>query len=301
MIAFIGSVFSPYYAWARQRSERQPGRPDSAMEALDFCAVNVALYGPGAKRWAMTERSAAHVQRERHRLQIGRSALHWRDSALHVELDEITSPWPRRLRGNIVLHPAALPAREYALSEAGGHRWQPIAPCARAEVSLSHPDLRWTGSAYLDHNRGERPLERDFARWSWLRGTRHDGSTSVLYDAVRREAGPLSLALAFDRHGTVTPFEPPPVQPLPHTGWRIAREVRTDSRKDTHNGTLDELSAAPAQLVRTLEDTPFYARSLVRTRLQGEPVTAMLENLSLDRFAAPWVRCLLPFRMPRRR
>ena len=36
IIAFIGSVFSPYYAWAGRR------------DPLDHCAFNVALYGPRA-------------------------------------------------------------------------------------------------------------------------------------------------------------------------------------------------------------------------------------------------------------
>ena len=38
IIAFIGSVFSPYYAWARRRGPADP---------LNHCALNVALYGTG--------------------------------------------------------------------------------------------------------------------------------------------------------------------------------------------------------------------------------------------------------------
>ena len=48
IIAFIGSVFSPYYAWARRQGRGDPH---------NFCSINVALYGKGGKRWAMTERS----------------------------------------------------------------------------------------------------------------------------------------------------------------------------------------------------------------------------------------------------
>ena len=59
LIAFIGSVFSPYYAWARRR--RRP----RAADPLHHCALNVALYGDGGKRWAMTERGRASVLRER--------------------------------------------------------------------------------------------------------------------------------------------------------------------------------------------------------------------------------------------
>ncbi|HTW27289.1 MAG TPA: carotenoid 1,2-hydratase, partial [Acetobacteraceae bacterium] len=46
VIAFIGSVFSPYYAWARRRGAADPHA---------YCAVNVLLHGP-ARRWTMTER-----------------------------------------------------------------------------------------------------------------------------------------------------------------------------------------------------------------------------------------------------
>ena len=54
-----------------------------------------------------------------------------------------------------------------------------------------------------------------------------------------------------------------------------------------------------ATVLRTLEDAPFYARSVVKTHLLGRPVTAMHESLCLDRFSRQWVRVLLPFRMPR--
>jgi carotenoid 1,2-hydratase len=51
--------------------------------------------------------------------------------------------------------------------------------------------------------------------------------------------------------------------------------------------------------VATFEDTPFYNRSHVRTVIQGEALDGFHESLDLDRFASPWVRMLLPFRMPR--
>ena len=35
LIAFVGSVFSPYYAWARGRGRANPD---------DHCALNVAIY-----------------------------------------------------------------------------------------------------------------------------------------------------------------------------------------------------------------------------------------------------------------
>jgi carotenoid 1,2-hydratase len=45
LIAFVGSVFSPYYAWARGRGRANPN---------NHCALNVAIYSKGQSRWAMT-------------------------------------------------------------------------------------------------------------------------------------------------------------------------------------------------------------------------------------------------------
>ena len=53
------------------------------------------------------------------------------------------------------------------------------------------------------------------------------------------------------------------------------------------------------RLLRTFEDTPFYARSLIRTEIDGVPGTGLHESLSMQRFTQPWVQTLLPFRMPR--
>ena len=65
VIAFLGSVFSPYYAWARRHGSCDP---------LRHCALNVALYGK-RRRWAMTERGDKAVQRGADFLAIGPSAL----------------------------------------------------------------------------------------------------------------------------------------------------------------------------------------------------------------------------------
>ena len=54
-------------------------------------------------------------------------------------------------------------------------------------------------------------------------------------------------------------------------------------------------------VLKTLEDAPFYARSVISARLLDEPVTLMHESLSLDRFRKPIVQAMLPFRMPRTR
>ena len=276
MIAFIGSVFSPYYVRARKRGAGDPE---------NHCALNVALYGKGAARWAMTERGRAALGRDGDSLTIGPSALAWDGTALTVDIDEIAVPLPARLRGRVRISPLAVTGHVAVLDAAGRHRWWPIAPCARVEVTMESPALRWTGHGYLDSNHGAAPLEDSFDHWHWSRA-RLPGGAAVLYDvAGGRTEGP-PLALRFDEHGVAEPFEPPPAAPLPRTRWAVRRATRADAGHS-------------ARVVQSLEDTPFYARSVLSSRLLGEPVIAVHESLSLARFRRGWVRQLLPFRMPR--
>ncbi|MDJ0738563.1 MAG: carotenoid 1,2-hydratase [Gammaproteobacteria bacterium] len=278
LIAMIGSVFSPYYAAARRRG---PADPE------DHCALNVALYGAAGKRWALTERDAQALRRAPERLVVGSSALHWNGRWLEIRVDERTVPVPRRLRGTIRVHPAAVSTQRFALDRAGGHQWWPIAPRSRVEVEMQQPALRWRGDAYLDANWGPEALERRFVRWDWSRGMLDDGRCAVLYNREERGRDSASLALLFDRHGAVEHFEAPRDRRLPATRiWRIPRGVQAEPG---HTPTVTE----------TLEDTPFYARSIIRTRLLGQPLTAIHESLCLNRFARRWVQMLLPFRMPR--
>ena len=212
--------------------------------------------------------------------------MEWDGDGLLIHVEEVTAPIPSRIRGTIRVRPSALTGRSFVLDGAGRHRWSPIAPVSRVEVALSHPALSWSGPGYLDTNDGSAPLEQDFVQWDWCRAPTRDGA-AILYNAQRRAAGEQSLALRIDRRGGVDQVAPPPPAPLPRTLWRVARPTRAD--------------AGTAPVVRqTLEDTPFYSRSVVDTALFGEQVTAVHESLSLDRFRAPWVQAMLPFRIPRR-
>ncbi len=279
IIAFVGSVFSPYYAWARRRGPADPQQ---------HCAINVSVYEAGRKRWAMTERGAAQLHRTADSLRIGPSSLVWEGDHLVVEIDETTAPWPSRLRGRVRLWPRALPTPQHRLDIAGRHRWWPVAPSADVEVELQQPAVRWRGRGYLDSNRGEEPLEDGFMHWHWSRAMLDGGGAAVMYDAVRRDGSAAELALHFGAEGRCRAVPAaPPMASLPTSAWRLARATRSDA------GT-------PATLLRTLEDGPFYARSLVRGRWLGEPVHAMHESLSLDRFRRRVVQAMLPVRMPRR-
>jgi carotenoid 1,2-hydratase len=273
-------VFSPYYARARRRAAE--GRVDP----LNHCALNVALYGRGAKRWSMTERGRHQVRADATSLQIGPSALRWHGDTLTITIDEISVPWPARLRGVVKLHAAQRFDHTVLLSSQGQHRWFPIAPSARVEVDLGAPALRWSGAGYLDSNRGDSPLEQAFTRWDWARAHLSNGRSAVLYDVDRVAAEPLAIGLEFHGNGSVNTIEPPRRAALPNSRWGVARTARSEG-------------GAPLRVTKTLTDAPFYARSLVDTRWLGEPVTAMHESLSLQRFDSAWVQTLLPFRMPR--
>ena len=273
-------MFSPYYASALARH-------GAGVQADDHCAINVALYGP-SKHWAMTERGQASVERDAEHLRIGPSQLRWCGDHLEISLNEISVPVPRGVRGTVRVYPEALCNFSAALDDAGKHRWGPMAPCARVEVDLAKPGLRWQGDAYLDSNEGDEPVTIPFKTWDWSRARMADGSTAVIYDVTQTNGARTVLAERFKPDGTWSSFEPAKKrEALPSTLWRIDRGVRADA------GTA-------SCVIDTLEDTPFYARSLLKTHLLGEQVTAVHETLQPQRLTSRAVQMMLPFRMPRR-
>lgn len=270
-------MFSPYYGWARRRGAADPE---------DHCAINVALYGAAGKRWTMTERGRAAAFRSAREYLVGPSRVTWRDDRLEIDIDEWSVPIPQRVRGRVRVHPEGLCTLSTALDDAGRHRWGPIAPCARVEVELDAPQVRWEGHAYLDTNEGDEPIAAAFEEWDWSRARLADGRTAVIYDVRQKGAGDRLLALAFAADGGVEEFAAPPRQPLPRSLWRIGRTMRSDP-------------GVPVTIEQTLEDTPFYVRSVLRSGLLGERVTSMHETLYVPRLASAVVQLMLPFRMPR--
>ncbi len=320
LIAFIGSVFSPYYARARARG---------VAPAEDYCTVNLALYHAPA-RWCMTERGRRSLHTTPTSLRIGASGLQLRRTApehgngiepgheLVIDVDEISTPVPRRLQGRLTV---TLPPYEYPpifLDAQKRHVWQPIAPRTRITVEMKNPALSWRGDAYVDGNRGSVSLESSFRSWEWSRCHPDGGGTVIQYDVIDNddrheektfrfdaptddqpaseqadnadnpgksdEAGKAAVAPMADRQAPKLRH----LQLLDPTRWfRIPRTVRTD-------GTV------PVTDMRTLEDTPFYSRSRFRTSMLGRPCEGMHESLLLRRFDHPITRLLLSFRMPRR-
>lgn len=282
LIMFIGSVFSPYYASARRRGRGEPE---------NHCAFNTILYGPGSrKRWSMTERSQKDLARTPERLCIGPSQAHWDGERLIMHVDERCTPVPLRMHGRITVTPAPLTGHSLWLDRRGRHRWHPLAPRARVVVHMQSPQLRWEGHGYLDSNEGKEPLASGFHEWDWSRERLPDGDCRVRYETRSSGGQQQRLTLRFDAGGkmhqesvtserTILPTTPV---------WRIRRHTLSDPQLPSPN------------IVRTLEDTPFYARSLMARQRGEEKILAVHESLDLRRFEQRWVQTLLPFRMPRR-
>jgi carotenoid 1,2-hydratase len=233
----------------------------------------------------MTERGRRDLARTAERLAIGPSNLSWADGILTISIDETTVPFPKRIRGQVRVRPLVTTGHQYNLDPNGRHRWWPIAPFADVEVALDEPGIAWSGKGYVDANLGDVPLEQDFSSWDWARGTVAD-ETVIVYDVNCRNGKKREFVMSVDKDGNVHGVPILAKTVLPRTAWRIARGARADA-------------GAASRVVRTLEDTPFYARSQIATRWFGQPVEAIQESLSLDRFDKRWVQTLLPFRMPR--
>jgi carotenoid 1,2-hydratase len=282
IIAFAGSVFSPYYHWAGRRD------PDNHV------CINIALYGPDGNRWSMTERGRKSLHRSGSSFLAGPSALNWDGDCLVIDFDEVSVPrppgqWlPKRITGTVRLTPRFLTDRIFGIDEQGNHRWWPIAPLAGIEVALDGSRTRWTGHGYLDSNWGLEPLETAFTRWDWARGALPDGGTAILYDTDRRDGSTSCLAVAFDGQGRFSEFERPSSTLMKRGLWGVQRRAHHDA-------------GHVPRVVSTLEDGPFYMRSIIRTRLMGQDIDLVHETLAGDRFASPLVKLMLPFRMPRRR
>ena len=276
VIAFIGSVFSPYYARSRRLGRPWP---------REHCALNVILYRPRHSRWAMTERSAAALTTSPSEIAIGRSRLHWHRDALTIAVDERATPWLTPMRGRIVVRPRALFADHHALDDGRRHWWHPVAPAADVEVAFETPAVRWRGEAYLDMNHGIEPLENGFSGWHWMR-THAVARTEIVYAPVPRAGAPRLIANTFEADGRVTPLEGLREHALPRTRWGLPQRTHT--------------AADRVRLDTRLEDTPFYARSALTLSGSGQFARAIHETIDLDRFVRPWVQAMLPFRMPRR-
>ena len=274
MIGFIGSVFSPWYAWSGRR------------EPENHCCINVATYGKGG-RFTMTDRGRAALRTSPDTLQVGPSAMHWDGDRLVITINEIASPpLISRVRGTITVTPRAVTSVELALTPDGAHVWRPFAPDSDITVALEADGWQWSGHGYFDANFGTRALETDFTFWTWGRYPTRDGALCI-YDATRRDGSEIETAVAFDRTGAAQVVDAPPRTRFKRSLWQVYRETRADP------------GVTPQQVLPML-DAPFYARSAVKTQINGEIVTGVHEALDLVRFRSPLLKPMLAVRVPRR-
>jgi len=250
-------------------------------------SLNVALYGERDRRWTMTERGVAALARSRHSLKIGPSQLHWDGTSLLIDIDEVGAVFPFPVRGQVRVTPQVLGQRRFRLDPGGRHTWEPLGPLSRVEVDFRQPSLHWQGHGYLDANDGAESLEDGFIDWHWSRAHLADGSTAVMYEGKLRSGKDFGMALRIGADGQAEVMEMPEPVVLPRTGWQLSRLARADA------GYIARVRA-------TWEDTPFYARTAISTRLWGEDVVAVHESLDMNRFRSGAVQWMLPWRMPRR-
>lgn len=253
-------------------------------DPLEHCAINVAIYGPDKAAWVLSEYGPQAVDRSRERFGVGGSSMGWEGDALVVRFDERTAVLGQRVAGVVRLHPSALPGERFIIDSKGRHAWWAVAPHARVEAELTHPRVSLRGVGYHDANCGEEALEAAFTTWNWSRASLADRA-AVLYDARRTDGSALEMGRVFLKDGRCEPLAASRRVELGRSRWLLPRTTRTDGGE--------------ARVIRTLEDTPFYARSALETSLDGKRMAAVHESLSLSRFSSPVVQTMLPFRIRR--
>lgn len=266
---FIGSVFSPYYAWSGRRHPHE------------YCCVNVATYGPGGQ-FTMTERRQHETNLHEDFLQIGRSSIKRTNQGLEIHIDEWAGlPRPGRVRGKITLDIPAITSVAIALTNDGAHQWRPFAPRCRIQVELNN--AHWQGEGYFDANFGTRMLEDDFDFWTWGRFAGSQG-TYCIYDAKLCQNTEFNSAFLTKDDGQFSLVDAPEAKQFDPTFWRVPQETRADR------------DSQPKRILPML-DAPFYSRNLVRTSLHGEQVVGVHEALDLTRLRRNFVKTMLAMRI----
>ena len=241
----------------------------------------------------MTERGRTKLTRSDNHLTIGPSALHWDGNSLTIWIEEVTAPLPSRLSGVVKVTPRALTGRS-------------------VHARCLEPGRGWAPSLVADRAGGRCRGDDDAA-----------GPVVVRNRLPRQQRGRPAAGARFSRLGLVPRADE---RGRDHSlqcaapgrgaaGFGVAHRRR---RWRSNNSRRRRRHACPARfgvctqaraatriripIVRQrLEDAPFYARSVIETRLGGERVHAVHECLVMDRFTAPWVQAMLPFRIPRAR
>jgi len=272
IIAFIGSVFSPWYSWSGRKNPH------------NHCSLNIVTYGKGG-RWTMTERNEGSIGLSSNNFQIGPSDVFWNGKSLDITFREITIPHLDILEGSISIFPENMTDIEVLLKPDGTHIWRPFAPISRIQVETNKKGWKWEGNAYLDGNFGTRALEQDFSYWTWSR-LPFKQHTITFYDAELKNGDNTNIALKFGKDGSINIIDPPPLKKVKRTNWLLKRVARSDN------------DFAPFQNKRLL-DSPFYSRSELVTKINGEKTVGIHEALDMGRFTNPFIQPLLCAKIPR--
>jgi carotenoid 1,2-hydratase len=236
----------------------------------------------------MTDRGTPALRQSADTFSVGPSSMRWVNGQLVIDINEISGPpLISRVRGTITVTPSAITSVELPLTEDGTHIWRPFGPVSDISVDLEAPGWQWDGHGYFDANFGTRALEEDFSYWTWGRYPAAGGST-CFYDTTRLDGSKLGSGFHFNPDGTATEIDLPPQLEFKRSLWAVRRETRGDC------------GFRPRQVMNML-DAPFYSRSMVETRINGEMTVGVHEALDLTRFRSPLIKPMLAVRVPRRR
>lgn len=234
----------------------------------------------------MTERYGRDTERTPDAFQIGPSRVSASGQSLQFDINERCTPLPHALHGKITVKYPYQNPNEYQLDHNGQHFWRPICTHIDVDVAFDDPGLSWRGKGYLDMNYGAEPITKGFDYWDWSRVPMADGATHIRYVTDPATGAQRALNLSIDQAGNISNGAETTNIDLPSTKiWRVKRRA----------GSL--LGQAP-RITSTMEDTPFYSRSLI----EYDGITNGLgthESLSCKRLKSPIVKAMLPFRMPR--
>ncbi len=235
----------------------------------------------------MTDRGTAALRKSSDVFEVGPSKMTWDGTQLVIDINEWGSPpMVGPVRGQVIVTPRAITTVELPLTADGAHIWRPFSPTSDIEVNLEAKGWQWKGHGYFDANFGTRALEQDFSYWTWGRYPLADGSV-CFYDADRLDGSQLGVGIQFDAENHPTVIDAPPKVRFKNSAWQVRRETRAD------------VGVMPVQ-VKGMLDAPFYSRSMVKTRFNGEETTGVHEALDLNRFSNPLLKPMLACRVPRR-
>ena len=291
-IYFVGGVFSALYA-----DRLQDG---IAASPLDHPMVNLALYDRRKKiAWVFSEypREQLEVVDPCLDLSIGGSRVRRLASGSYEwTVNDRDFAAGRDVQARALFHPLApaIAPPDAVLSSDGRHSWGSPAPRCRVEFSCPSLGLSWKGHGYHDMNAGLEPLFAGFREWGW--GRAHLGDeTRIYYDALEADGTRVRRILT-GRDGRLDHQQVPATSEAQRewTGWLL--HLPREPEAGHLNGEIIRVKREAMW-----EHSPFYARWVGRFSNGTEASRGVCEHVDLQRFASPFIRWMLRYRIYRRR